>query len=145
MRLLRQFLDFAFPVTGGFILLDSLIVTNDVPQQIFLIIVGFTVLFIGTWRLYMPLLPSDRKYTGLRREVDDFIDLVRQLNQEGIAMRAAPSEDQLRKIEQIQQTMHDAVDRMTSYAGVTDDQAPAAPKTLLAPQIEPQTRIKEHV
>ncbi len=147
MRLLRRFLDFACPIIGGFILLDSLIVTHDLSQQIFLIFIGFSVLLIGTLRLYMPLLPNERHYTGLRKEVDDFITLIRQLNQAGILMRKTPSEEQLHKIEEIQHAMHNAVDRMVLHAGVTNGETPTAPITWRSPQTESEspTQITEHV
>lgn len=137
MQRLRPFLDLTLPLIGGFILLDSFIVVTQPYQQMALAGVGFVVIVIGSWRLYDPLLPSKRLYSALRQEVDDFLDLVRQLNRESVKLKQTPSEASLDVLKDLQTAMHDAIDRITLCAGLADHETPPlTPKTSLAQPVE---------
>lgn len=137
MRRLRPFLDLTLPLIGGFILLDSYIVVTHLYHQIALAGVGFVVIIIGSWRLYDPLLPSKRLYGALRREVDDFLDLVRELNRESVILEQVPSQERLDVVNGLQLTMHEAVDRMTECAGLADHEtAPLTVQTHRAQLVE---------
>ena len=87
--------------------------------QIALITIGILVMEAGVYYMANPIFTSERRYPGLRGEVDDFIGLVRQLNRMGVA-KASPEE-----FEVVQTAMRSSIDRMTELAGKPDT-APAA-------------------
>ncbi len=136
MRRLAPFLDVTLPLIGGFILLDSFIVVSNVLHQMALAGVGFVVVLIGSWRLYRPLLPDERRFGALRREVDDFLDMVRLMNRESLMLKKADGEHRLGALQELQAAMHDSVDRMALYAGWADYETPFDPSGDLSPQIE---------
>lgn len=80
----------------------------------------------GAWQLATPLLVEERRYTRLREEVDDFIGLVRELND--AAVRARRQEEGAGAGEggapnptaEVLEEMHASVDRMAELAGRPD-------------------------
>lgn len=127
MRRLRPFFDLTLPLIGGFILLDSFIVVSHVYHQMALAGIGFVVVLIGSWRLYHPLLPDERRFHILRREVEGFLDLVRQMNRETLMLKQACSEQRHGALKELHAAMHDSVDRMIEYAGLADYETPFDP------------------
>src|SRR5688572_2005648 len=78
---------------------------------------GVLMIDAGIWKLTQPLLPNERRYKGLRREVDGFIKLVRRMNAAALeAQRSGHNENLERTIAE----MHRAVDRMEQLAGRTE-------------------------
>lgn len=95
------------------------VVTSDDPQtQLALIIVGILLIQGGVWTFAQRVVGPRREYLALRREVTDFLGLVRNLNaaalEEGAAEEAAAAERR-----RILEEMHGRVDRMAAAAGKT--------------------------
>lgn len=93
------------------------VVTSDDPQtQLALIIVGILLIQGGVWTLAQRAVGPRREYLALRREVTDFLGLVRNLNsaalENGAAEDAAAAERR-----RILAEMHARVDRMADAAG----------------------------
>lgn len=95
------------------------VLTSDDPQtQLALIIVGILLIQGGVWTLAQRVVGPRREYLALRREVVDFLGLVRNLNdaslEKGAAEEAAAAERR-----RILEEMHARVDRMAAAAGKT--------------------------
>ncbi len=75
--------------------------------------VGVLVLIAGIWFEANPFLKNERRYIGLRAEVNRFIKLTRRLN------RSAVEKEHRDKFEQAKAAMHDSVERMAVLAGRT--------------------------
>lgn len=76
-------------------------------------LLGIALITVGVWGLGSRLFPDRRVYVGLRSEVDQFISLVRKLNQHAL-------EGDTAVVEQIRGEMVAAIDRMTAAAGRAD-------------------------
>ena len=83
---------------------------NPVPR-ITTIAVGIFVIISGIWFAANPFLKNERRYLGLRAEVNQFIQLTRTLNRTAVEKRG--QED----FEQAKAAMHESVERMALLAG----------------------------
>ena len=119
MYTLRQFLARVFPFLGGILLLYSAIVLSIGWLQVAMFGLGFVIMIAGSWKLYNRLLPNQRYNTALRAEVDQFIGLVRDLNNAAICLEETPSKDHEHAFEAAQEAMHQSIDRMAGLAGKT--------------------------
>ena len=117
MYTLRQFFARVFPFLGGVLLLYSAVVLSIGWLQLALFGLGFVIMIVGSWKLYNRLLPNQRYNTVLRSEVDQFIGLVRELNNAAIRLEEAPSSAHERAFEAAQEAMHQSIDRMAGLAG----------------------------
>src|SRR5688572_14893748 len=106
-------------------ILAAVVLMVDVYFQIVTVIVGLLLVEAGIWKLTQPLLPNERKYTALRREVDGFLGLVRRLNSSALEMKRGPAPDAQREYEAVQSEMHAMVNRLALYAGKTEDELEA--------------------
>lgn len=109
-------------VVGIFIVFCGVLFVDSDFAKIVTIALGLLVMQGGVWYMANPVLTSERRYTRLRDEIDDFINLVRQLNQAVVAK--APSDE----LEKLSSAMHESVDKMTALAG-SQSAARAAPET----------------
>jgi hypothetical protein len=82
VRLSRATLDKTLVLTGAAIVLVQLILLARSPVQVAVVILGVVMIYMGKWRMVSHLLPDRRIYTPLRGEVDEFMELVRKLNDE---------------------------------------------------------------
>lgn len=64
---------------------------------------------------------APRQFAALRTETDSFLELVRRLNQAAARLQDTDGADAdaETEIDGIRTAMHQSVDRMTSYAGLT--------------------------
>ena len=120
MRKLRQTVDAGLPILGTVIVFLAVILLSDqqMTVRIVVVLVGLLMIDAGIWKLTHPLLPNERRYTGLRQEVDDFIRVVRRLNAE--ALEAGQSPAASKAVQKTVMEMHAAVDRMEKLAGKAD-------------------------
>ncbi len=119
MRSLRRFLNVTLPMLGIVIILYALVVIPEIVPQLVGIALGTTIILVGTWNLYHAFFPNERQNLALRQEVDEFLDMVRQLN----AMSASRLSDP-EAIEMLVEAMHASVDRMrtvTCHQGADTD------------------------
>ena len=115
-RSVRRVVDVALPLLGMLVIFGSVLFgsPNNLQLQVILLLIGVLILEAGVWGLTSALLPNERRYPELRQEVDDFIELVRELN---VAARETDGgrEDDTRFQSGVEQ-MHVAVERMAELA-----------------------------
>ncbi len=117
MRTLRRWLSIGLPILGMVLVFAAVIAIVDRQYQLGLVILGVLLIEAGVWKLANPFLPSERKYTELRTEVDRFIGLVRELNSAALEARQQNGAEQWDRYRQVLATLHDSVDRMGELAG----------------------------
>jgi hypothetical protein len=122
VRKLRKVVDAGLPILGTAIVFLAVLLLSDQQLTLRVVIVMFGVLMIdaGIWKLTHPLLPNERRYQGLRLEVDEFIKIVRRLNAAALDARQSPAAQE--NLRRTVAEMHTAVDRMEKLAGKTADE-----------------------
>jgi|GEM_PF-1925673 len=131
-RCLRTVLDIGLPLVGVAIILSSVLFVHELHRQITVAMVGILMLEGGVWKVARRLFPNERQYLSLRREVDQFIVLIRALNTAALAVQAINSSENRQAFEDIQQSMRQAVERMAEIAGKTEAELVAGRQSILA-------------
>ena len=115
-RTIRRGMEIGIPLLGMGIIFGSVLFgPNSLQLQVLLVLIGVLILEAGVWGLTSGLLPSERRYLGLREEGDHFLRLIRVLNAAAVA-RDEGQEDDMR-FRETQAQMHTSVDRMAELAG----------------------------
>lgn len=123
MRAIRKAVELGLPILGVALVLTAvLFLFHNLYLQIAIVLVGLVLIEAGIWNLASPILPSERKYLALRREVDSFIKLVRRLNRDTLELAASPTPQNRAKLLQVRDEMLDSVKRMEEYAGKAEDE-----------------------
>ena len=119
MRKLRKAVDAGLPILGTLIVFLAVLLLTDqhVTLRVIVVMLGVLMIDAGIWKLTQPLLPNERRYKGLRREVDEFVKLVRRMNAAALEARRSGEHENL---ERTVAEMHRAVDRMEQLAGMTE-------------------------
>ena len=81
-RMARRAIEAAVPILGITIILGSVLLDPEVNVQLHVtvLLVGVLILLTGPpWKLTRSLLPNERVALELRKEVDDFLGLIRVL------------------------------------------------------------------
>ncbi len=128
MRVIRKAVELGMPVIGMVIVFAAVLLIPPANLQIQLVVVLVGVLLIeaGVWGLTNPFLPNERQYVQLREEVDDFIDLVRQLNSAAVD-RGPGREVAERAFDETLEELHASVRKMGRLAGVEVGETPEEP------------------
>lgn len=115
-RELRRIIDILFTGSGiALIFITVLLGTSlSISAQMPLVLVGILLLEAGVWGMSTKVLPEERRFTDLRDEGENMIDLMRELNSAALG-RDEGSEDDTRFLVAMKQ-MHDSVDRMGEVA-----------------------------
>jgi hypothetical protein len=66
-------------------------VADDAFNRVGLTVLGIIVMLLTNYDMHVGFLPSERKFVGLRAEVDRFIDSVRALNRAAASAGDAPA------------------------------------------------------
>jgi hypothetical protein len=122
-RTVRRFIEGALPIAGSSIIFLAILFLYDPVVQIAVAAVGVLMIQAGIWKLTQPILPSERQYQALRREVDYFIGLVRRLNAAALGVKESDNQSTRYAFDEAQQLMRESYDRMTQLAGKTDEEA----------------------
>jgi hypothetical protein len=96
---------------------------EDMQAQVGVMVIGVLLLEAGVWGLALQILPDERCYLGLRKELDHMIELTRVLNGAAIAAGATRADDET--FRDASARMHASVDRMAELAGQVTDANPA--------------------
>lgn len=131
MTFARKLVQFGLPGVGiATALLGAFLAFDPIVRAVF---VGFGLLlsFAAGARLPYALLLNERRYLQLRREVDQFIWLARELN--AAALEARRNSAGEAKFGDLRAAMQESLERMTLFAGRTDEE-------LLREQAELQPR-----
>lgn len=110
----RSFIDLSLAMLGVTAIVAPVVLLSDTWGPIITVIAGALLVGAGNFRLGSRLLPDRRVYTGLRSEVEDFIEMVRRLNAQALAGNSEG-------IEELRGQMKISVDRMVSLAGETGE------------------------
>ena len=112
-RKLANYLPFISAIVGMSIVFGGIAIfyVENPTTRVATIAGGMLVFLAGMWFAANPYITNERRYVGLRGEVDDFIGLVRQLN------RAAVGIDPAERFGRIKAEMHDSVERLAVLAG----------------------------
>lgn len=82
-------------LVGLILIVSNLAVTTPALGNYATVIGGGLLVLAGYLYRSGPFLTSERKYTSLRDEVDNFIELVRQLNRTAVAIGGGPEFDEV--------------------------------------------------
>ena len=122
MRRFRRTVELALPIAGVVLVLGAvLLLPGSLMVQLGVVLAGLVLIEAGVWHLASPVLPSERKYVALRREVDGFILLVRRLNRATLALASDSSSANRAKLLEVRDEMLDSVRRMERVAGRTEE------------------------
>ncbi len=131
MRTLRKAVELGTPIVGMVIVFAAVLLIPPANLQIQLVtvLVGVLMIEAGVWGLTSPFLPNERHFLSLREEVDDFIDLVRQLNKAAIDRRLSReiTDEAEEAFEATLADLHTSVRRMGQLAGVETGEVPPQP------------------
>ncbi len=114
-RTLTSYIPVATAVVGATLVVTSVVffyVENDL-RRLMSVTFGLGILMIGVWFAANPFIRSTRRFKPLRREVDEFIDLARLLNEQ-VVEEAEPE-----AVASTTAKMHEGVERMVAEAGKT--------------------------
>jgi hypothetical protein len=127
MTSIRRSVDKALPVLGIIVVLGAVLFLwcGNLYIQLAVVMIGIFLIEAGIWQLAHPLLPSVRKYRALRKEVDDFIQLVRRLNAAALLRNSGDSSG-ADGVAKVRAEMIAAVERMVGYAGQETDAPPVS-------------------
>ena len=129
MRRIRRTIELGLPIVGVMLVLAAvLFFPHELTIQLAIVVLGLILIEVGIWDLASPVLPSERKYVALRREVDGFIQLVRRLNRATLAMTSEPTAQNRARLLEVRDEMIESVRRMEQVAGKSEpDAVPGAP------------------
>jgi hypothetical protein len=120
-RHLRKFIDIGLPIVGTIIIFSVVLFRQELRDMIF-VVIGFLMIEVGAWKVAHKLLPNERKYHALRREGDQFLALIQQLNSAALLMKEDDTPANREAFERVQSEMQSAIDRMAVVAGKTDSE-----------------------
>ena len=121
IRTLRTFMQTGVPWIGMVIVLGAVFfVREDFLVLQTMVVFGLFLGAIGIWKEAGQALPCERQFHFLRSEVDQFLELVRQLNTVALTAKTAESATEQQEFEDLRRAMQQAVDRMVEVAGKTD-------------------------
>ncbi|GMR13830.1 MAG: hypothetical protein BMS9Abin29_2049 [Gemmatimonadota bacterium] len=128
MRTIRKTIELGTPILGMVTVFAAvlLIPPPHLQLQLVVVLVGVLLIEAGVWGLTNPFLPNERQFLPLREEVDDFIDLVRQLNAAAIEKRSG-REGAEADFDENLADLHSSVRRMGQLAGGGTDEGPSEP------------------
>ena len=131
MRTIRKAVELGTPIVGMLTVFAAvlLIPPANLQVQLVTVLVGVLLIEAGVWGLTNPFLPNERQFLPLREEVDDFIDLVRQLNEAAIKRRAVRegTNEAEAAFEATLADLHTSVRRMGQLAAVETGEVPPEP------------------
>jgi hypothetical protein len=109
-RWFNRYVALATAIVGTLIIMSSFLFSENPLAWYAAVIIGLEILLIGSWYASNPILTSERRYPGLRDEVDRFTALVRRLNR--VAATSRPAEELQQRA-----AMLESVERMVELAG----------------------------
>ena len=121
-RNLRRNIEAILTIVGILIIFGSVLFAYDIGMQVqfVLVLVGVLLMEIGVWGLSSRFLPNERKFSSLRAEGDNMMDLIRELNAAAIA-KDRGSED-AKRFQDTLAKMHESVVRMSELAAHRDSE-----------------------
>lgn len=113
-RTFNRYIGLVAAIVGLSIVVSSFFLVGNLNLWYLTVMAGLLLAMGGFLYGAHPFLTSERRFTGLRQEVDRFIALVRELN---TAARSAGSREEF---ERVKREMLRSVERMAELAGKED-------------------------
>jgi hypothetical protein len=110
-RTFNRYVPHAAVIIGLILVLSGLAVVDTRIALYSRVIAGVVLVLAGYLYAQHPFLTSERRYTALRGEVENFIDLVRKLNRTAIAIGGGPEYDE------VTTAMRECLSRIEKLAG----------------------------
>lgn len=120
MRILRKVINIGLPLVGVMIVLSMLLALEAQLGHMVLVVLGLLLVEVGALNLTQQLLPSERTYLALRIEADQFLMLVRQINNAALAVKKDDTPENHQSFEEVRDAMRQTVDRIADVAGKTE-------------------------
>lgn len=129
-NVIARVLDSGLPVLGVAIVLSAVVWGGGGWVPIWMAVTGLLMVEAGVWRLGSRVM-HERRYMPLRREVQRFVGLARDLHHASAALHAGGSPEVRQKREEALAAMRASLDRIVAVAGKTEEDlaAESAPGT----------------
>lgn len=120
-RKIRRSVDIILTAVGIAIIFCTVLFSASLTLQVQILaaLMGVLLMEVGVWGLSSRIYSSERKYTGLREEGDNILNLVRELHAAAVAKDRG--DEDARRFQATLQEMHTSVERMASLAGSEDN------------------------
>jgi hypothetical protein len=120
----HRILNAGLPIVGMLVVFGAVLFVDDRQTLILAVLLGILLIEAGVWKLSNPFLPTERRFNEMRLEVDQFMELVRELNTSGIEARREDDAAAWARFENTLATMHASVERMAAAAGRGEGERP---------------------
>lgn len=117
---IARVLDSGLPTLGVAIVLAAVMVGGGGWGAIWLAVIGLLMVEAGVWRLGSRIV-HERRYQPLRREVDRFIELARELHHASAAVASGADEVARRRLDGAVASLRGSLDRMVAVAAMTEE------------------------
>lgn len=120
-RNIRRNIDAGLTGVGIAVVFSSIILGTslDIRAQMPIALLGVLFMEAGIWGLASRFVPNQRKYTKLRGEGDNMLQLIRELNAAAIAKERG--EEDSKRFQETLAAMHESVVKMAGLANVDKD------------------------
>lgn len=133
VRPLRIILDRSLRILGMVLVVGAILLGRSIYSQLAVGLVGLMCMELGVWQLAHRLLPNDRRFHALRRELDAFVECSRQLNQAALAIQINDTPEQRAAFDDLRRALHRSVDVIAEVAGKRQEDLPRASEEEMAP------------
>ena len=123
-RKVNRYTPLVTSLVGMVLVASSLLFLDNLTMWFTTILLGLAALEGGVWYAAHPFLTSERRFHGLRNELDRFVTLVRKLNTAAIEPGAQG------KLESVKADMMESVERMARLAGKEGLPEPGTPASV---------------
>ena len=132
VRPLRIILDRSLRILGMVLVVGAILLGRSIYSQLAVVLVGLMCIELGVWQLAHRLLPNDRRFHALRRELDAFVECSRQLNQAALAIQINDTPEQRAAFDDLRRALHRSVDVISEVAGKRQEDLPRASEEEMA-------------
>jgi hypothetical protein len=126
VRPLRIILDRSLRILGMGLIVGAILLVRSIYSQLAVVLVGLMCIELGVWQLAHRLLPNDRRFHALRRELDAFVECSRQLNQAALAIQINDTPEQRAAFDDLRRALHQSVDGIAEVVGKRQEDLPRA-------------------
>jgi hypothetical protein len=125
---LHKVLNAGLPILGMVVVFGGVVFLEDRRTMILVVLLGILLIEAGVWKLSNPFLPTERRFNELRLEVDQFMELVRELNGSAVEARGVDGDaGSWARFRNTIATMHASVERMGEAAARGPGDPPTVP------------------
>ena len=117
---IARVLDSGLPTLGVAIVLSAVMLGGGGWGAIWLAVIGLLMVEAGVWRLGSRIV-HERRYRPLRREVERFIGLARELHHASAAVDERGDEDARQRLDGAVASLRKSLDRMVQVAAKTEE------------------------